>query len=648
MAADNDDAAAARPPDTERDDAQSAYERGDRLAAQGDLEGAERAYREADERGHPTAAANVGLFSERRGEISEAEAAYRRADDRGDGVGAFRLGMLLSGRGDWPNANSAWSRAQERGKESPGLDLAALLRGHGDGSAEPERAAAARSAFANPVLVGAVTVLVVLVAVFLAYNANAGLPFVPTKQLKVDIADGSNLVIGNDVKEGGFRIGLVSAMRPVELASGQVGAQLTLQLDQANGSVPVDSRVTILPRSVLGLKYVDLARGSSRRLVADGGTLPVSQTSVPVQFDDIFKTFDTRTRGAIRQDLAGIGDTLAARGSALNDTIASLPGLLGHLRPVAQYLSDPGTGLTRLFRSLNAFMGALSPVVGVNVRLFGEAATTFAAVSRDPAALEATIARSPSTLDVSRDSLVTQQPFLVDLTSLGRSLTPATGELRRALPNINPAIEAGTRTLVRTPVLNAGLRGVMGALRRLALAPGTNVAINALSATVGTLNPMVRYLGPYQTVCDYWNYWWTYLSEHLSEQTQFGYAQRAMLNFADPTQPNNVGQQGATEPANGQARRPRIPPQPELRRGDRHARQRRLRDRAARLPATAEQLRPPAPQPRRRPAHPRQPGPDLPRPRPRSRRRDLQPQPPDRPATPLQPDQPVAAPRGPI
>ena len=101
-----------------------------------------------------------------------------------------------------------------------------------------------QSALASPVLVGAVTVLVLIVAVFLAYNANQGLPFVPTRELRVDIADGSNLVIGNDVREGGFRIGLVSAMKPIELSNGQVGAQLTLQLDQANGKVPRDSRVT--------------------------------------------------------------------------------------------------------------------------------------------------------------------------------------------------------------------------------------------------------------------------------------------------------------------------------------------------------------------------------------------------------------------
>ena len=79
-------------------------------------------------------------------------------------------------------------------------------------------------------------------------------------------------------------------------------------------------------------------------MIADGGTLPISQTTVPVQFDDIFQTFNPPTRRAIQENLVGIGDTLAGRGSALNDTIATLPALLGHLEPVARYLSDPRTG----------------------------------------------------------------------------------------------------------------------------------------------------------------------------------------------------------------------------------------------------------------------------------------------------------------
>ncbi len=407
------------------------------------------------------------------------------------------------------------------------------------------------SALGNPVLVGAMTVLVVLVAVFLAYNANSGLPFVPTTELKVNIASGSDLVPGDEVTEGGYHVGIVKSLAPVKLRSGQVAAQVTLALEKAYGRVPVDSSVEIRPRSVLGLKYVDLTVGHSHRYFQDGSTLPIAQTSVPVQFEDVFQMFDQKTRGSIDQNLVGFGNALAGRGADLNDTISSLPRLFGYLRPVAQYLADPSTELTRFLDGLERFMGTVVPVAGTNARLFTDMATTFAAISQSPHNLEQTIAESPSTEAVSTKSLQVQRPFLADLNTLGTQLAPATQELKLALPDINPAIEAGTRTLARTPSLNANLQQVMNGLKNLALAPGTNVAINALTGTVNTLNPVVRYIGPFQTVCNDWNYMWTFLAEHISEATSFGFAQRVLLNQSNPLQPNNISQQGATAPANG-------------------------------------------------------------------------------------------------
>jgi phospholipid/cholesterol/gamma-HCH transport system substrate-binding protein len=407
------------------------------------------------------------------------------------------------------------------------------------------------SAFSNPVLVGAMTLLVVLVAVFLSYNANNGLPFVPTRELKMDIASGSDLVAGNEVREGGFRIGLVQELKPIELPSGQIAAQLTLQLQKAYGDVPVDSTAAIRPRSALGLKYIDLHKGTSHRMYENGGIMAITHTRVPVQFEDVFQAFDAKTRSAIDKNLVGFGDALAGRGSALNDTIASLPPLLGHLQPVAAYLSDPHTQLTRLLNNLEGFMGTVAPVASVNAHLFTDMATTFEAIGRDPHALEQTIAKSPQTEAVSTNSLKVQRPFLVDFNTLGQQLVPATASLKSSLPIINPAIEQGTSTLIRTPALDSRLQQVMVSLKNLSQAPGTNVAINGLQSTVAILNPMIRYLGPFQTVCDYWNYFWTYLSEHISEQTSFGFAQRVLLNQGNPLQPNSVSTQGAIAPVNG-------------------------------------------------------------------------------------------------
>ncbi len=408
-----------------------------------------------------------------------------------------------------------------------------------------------QSAFANPVLVGAVTVLVVIVAVFLAYNANKGLPFVPTRELKVQIGDGSNLVPGNDVLEGGHRIGFVSELKPVGLQNGTTGAQLTLKMSKNQGDVPVDSRVTVRLRSVLGSKYVEIAKGSSSRVFADGATMPVSQTNVPVQLDQVFDIFNPPTRTAVQGNLVGFGDTFAARGGDLSSTIQSLPALLGYLTPVAAYLSDPASGLVRFFNSLDSFTGAVSPVSGALVGLFRDSATTFGAIAANPGNLEATIAKSPNTLSVSTTSLRVQQPFLVDLARFGGYLTPATASLKGALPNINPALEAGSVTLRQTPVLNQKLQQLMDQLKSLALDPGTNVALNGLTATVNELNPLVRYLGPYQTVCDYWNYTWTDLADVVSEPSAFGTAQRGMFMGANPAQLNNPASQPASQPVNG-------------------------------------------------------------------------------------------------
>jgi virulence factor Mce-like protein len=404
-------------------------------------------------------------------------------------------------------------------------------------------------AFANPVLIGAVTVLVAIVAVFLAYNANTGLPFVPTRELRVDIASGAALLPGNEVDQGGTRIGLVSATKPIRLADGSPAAQLTLQLNQGT-RVPVDSTAAILPRSVLGLKYLSLQFGQSNRVFASGATMPITQTTVPVQFEDLNTMFDAKTRPAVQNNLVGFGDTFAARGSALNDTIATLPPLFQHLQPVAAYLSDPRTQLSRFLVALNGFFQTVAPVSNTAARLFGDQATTFQAISQSPTDLEQTIRFSPPTLDVATASLKVQQPFLADLATFAKYLAPATAELRAALPNINPALQAGIEVLPRTPSLNANLESVLAALHSLALDPGTNLAINGLTSTVTILNPTVRYLGPFVTVCNYWNSFWVAFADMFSQPTNFGTSQRALAMVGN-SQTNGLGTLGASQPANG-------------------------------------------------------------------------------------------------
>jgi len=404
---------------------------------------------------------------------------------------------------------------------------------------------------ANPVLVGAVTTLVTVVAVFLAYNANNGLPFVPTRQISVDVSSGSNLVRGNEVREGGFRIGVVERIEPVTLRDGQTVSRLSLKLDKKVGDIPADTRVEVRPRSALGLKYIEFTRGRSRRSLQDGDTIPLGQTNVPVQFDDVFKIFDEPTREASQDNLNIFGNAFTGRGVDLNLAIQELPETFRYLAPVARNLADPETDIGRFFSELGDAARVVAPIAGVNAQLFTDMAVTFEAFSRDPQALEQTIAKSPPTLDESIRSFRVQRPFLRDVADFSQDLRGATRELRGALPIINPALEQGTPVLRRSVALNDRTREVLAALGELVRAPETNQALRGFTRTVTILNPLVRFLGPYQTVCNNWNYFWYMLGEHISEDDPTGTAQRALLNTAAGNR-NAYGSMGAVEPVMGE------------------------------------------------------------------------------------------------
>ena len=212
-----------------------------------------------------------------------------------------------------------------------------------------------RGLAANPVLVGSVTVVVVLVAVFLSYNANSGLPFVPTYDLTARVANAANLVPGNEVRIGGARVGIVTAVEPVRTDGGRAVAELKLKLDANVDPLPIDSTFVVRPVSALGLKYVAITPGDSRAGFPEGATVPLTAARPePVELDEFFNMFDAPTRRGIQLSLQGFGNGLAGRGPDLNEAIASLVPLVTDVEPVMANLASPDTQLARLFPALAA------------------------------------------------------------------------------------------------------------------------------------------------------------------------------------------------------------------------------------------------------------------------------------------------------
>src|SRR3954469_3698888 len=151
---------------------------------------------------------------------------------------------------------------------------------------------------ASPVLIGATTVLIALVAVFIAYNANSGLPFVPTYDLKAELPSGGKLVKGNEVRVGGFRVGVVKDITPkVTTVNGQrrAIALADIALDKKVEPLGKDTKLRVRPRSALGPKYGGLQPGTSKRTFKSGNRIPGKNASEPLEFEDLFSTFDPNT-----------------------------------------------------------------------------------------------------------------------------------------------------------------------------------------------------------------------------------------------------------------------------------------------------------------------------------------------------------------
>jgi len=408
---------------------------------------------------------------------------------------------------------------------------------------------------ASPVLIGATTVLIALVAVFIAYNANSGLPFVPTYHLNAELPSGAKLVRGNEVRVGGFRVGVVKDLKPdVAMVNGERRsvAVAELALDKKVEPLARDTKLRVRPRSALGLKYIEIQPGTSKATYESGDTIPVQQASEPLEFEDLFSTFDAKTRPHMQNATAGFGDAFAGRGQSINRAIEALNPLFRALTPVMTNLSDPDTELDQFFLQIGRASAQAAPVARTQALLFTDMADTFAAISASPRALQDTIEKAAPTMDVSIDSFRAQQPFYTGFTDLSHRLRPAVAELPRSLPAINSAFKVGTPVLPRTVELNENLEDALNEAKDLFENPNTLLALRDLDTALTVSRPAIQFIAPYQTVCNYLNYFIHPLGEAQSVvqsgPTGGGTSLNQNMKVPNSHQQNNYGSSTGSRP----------------------------------------------------------------------------------------------------
>ena len=425
----------------------------------------------------------------------------------------------------------------------------------------------------NPVLVGAVTVLVILVAVFLAYNANNGLPFVSTYDLKARVPNAQALVKGNEVRIGGARVGVVKAVKPIELKNENctpnerdaLSARRLLRRrtqpqprqDRRPGAGQLDpghpAQVAARPqvradrprRLQAGLQ--GRRNDPDRRRRAPNRSTSTNSSACSTK----------RPATAIRKNEAGFGNAFAGRGPQLNAAFGSLRKLAESAQEPLANLVAPSTNFGGFWRALEALNATVAPVAEINGTLFVALDRTFAAFARvSRPFIQETISKGPETLDTAIEDLPAIDPFLESSERFFTAFKPGAAALADSSPILNAAEVAGIPVLKASPVFNAQLEPTADALLAFQEAPGVFNGLDLLIDTNEVLEPGIRFIGPAQYTCNYLTLAFGNVADALSESN--GQANWAGALALEP--PSGPEQRGRRRLGPRQRPRTRQPP----------------------------------------------------------------------------------------
>jgi len=354
-------------------------------------------------------------------------------------------------------------------------------------------------------LVGAVTTVVLIVGVFLSYNANSGLPFVPTYQVNVELPSGQSLVQGNEVRIAGVRVGILKSVKADQKEDGETVARLQLQLDKSVQPIPDNSTISVRQRSSLGLKYLLLTPGDSDQGLPVGGTLGPSQVKPEaVDGDEVFNMFQPPVRRAIQVNLAEYGGFFAGRGGAINEILGQLPPLLEVAEPVAKNLASKETDLEGFVRGLSQAAAEVAPVAETQAEMFVNLDTTFTALAEvaRPFMQDSITEGVPAQLAIQRNS-PTIRKFLYASARFARALKPGADALGKSAPVVNDSLDVGIPVLNSSPQLYDELAPTARSLRNFGADTGVNNGLDSLIETNRILKPLLAHVAPAQNVCNY-------------------------------------------------------------------------------------------------------------------------------------------------
>jgi len=264
----------------------------------------------------------------------------------------------------------------------------------------------------NPVRFGVITIL--LLAIVLYFGFTKRIPGTHGFRLRAQFATAVNIAPKSPVRVAGVNVGQVTGIQ----RDGNTGL-VTMEIASAGLPIHRDATAKIRARILLeGNWFVDLQPGTpSSPTVSSGYTLPSTQTSDPVQLDQILDALNTDTRANLQTFLTEYGAALtekptpaqnaaqnpAVRGlnaaQALNKTYRDSPPALEGAAIVNQAFGGVEEhDLSHLLAGLEGFTAKLNVHEQQLGEWVGNFNTFLGTLASHSSALAATVSELPGTL----------------------------------------------------------------------------------------------------------------------------------------------------------------------------------------------------------------------------------------------------------
>ena len=343
------------------------------------------------------------------------------------------------------------------------------------------------------VVVGAVVLAAVLVAVLVSGGSGS-------HEYKLLFSNAGQLVNDNDVQVGGRRIGSVTG---IELTKDNQ-AQITIKVNEPIAPLHEGTTAVIRSPSLSGIanRYVQLTPGpNSSPKLEDGAVLRQDRTTTSVDLDEIFNTFDAKTRDGLAQTIQGFADWYQGKGRQANGVAKYFAPSLAATRRLSEQLAADKPALESLVRNTGSVVAALGAKGDTLTQLVSNTNTTLGAIADENASLDQAIKYLPATFRRGSTTFVNLRGVLDDFDKLVAVSKPATRNLEPFLKELQPLLVESQPTIHSLAKLlkQPGRQNDLTDLLRDA--PGlASVAHTSLRNSIQALNkslPVLSFIRPY-------------------------------------------------------------------------------------------------------------------------------------------------------